>query len=46
MAEIKVVANKEPKVLVATDTMVTPSDNKVWCFVQVGLDPRTRGGVV
>ena len=46
VAEVKVVANKEPMVLIGTDTMVAPDDDRAWRFAHVGLDHRTRGGIV
>ena len=46
LPEMKIVKNKEPIVLIGTDMMVAPTDNKAWCFPHMGLDPYNRGGIV
>ena len=46
VAEVKVMANKEPMVLIGTDTMIVPNDDKAWGFTHVGLDPHTHGGII
>ena len=45
LPELKIVKNKEPIVLIGTDTMVVPADDKAWRFAHVGLDPRNCGGI-
>ena len=46
LPEMKIVKNKEPIVLIGTDTMVVSADNKAWHFVHVGLYLHNRGGIV
>ena len=39
LLEMKIVKNKESIVLIGTDMMVAPADDKAWHFAHVGLDP-------
>ena len=46
LLEMKIVKNKEPIVLLGTDTMVVSADNKAWHFVHMGLNLHNRGSIV
>ena len=46
LPDMKIVRSKEPIVLIGMDTMVSPTDDKAWCFVHVGLDQHNCGSIV
>ena len=46
VAKVKVIANKEPMVLIGADTMIAPDNDKARDFAHVGLEPRSWGGII